>query len=161
MKLLLMHRSRSAAAIIARPWIGIRSSASRDPIHELARALTNCEGMPQILTVIERSFTSSLGFPPAIFVAQGDRLRVRHHSSEFVPGQDDFARATLSMSSGRLTAHATSDACEYFLPLMTWKGTIGALGFQVSGTRRISRPAWALLRSFADQTALGYIARHT
>lgn len=147
----------AAAAIITRPWIRISRRASPDPIHELTRDLTRCDAMPEMLAVIERSFTSSLGFPLAIFVSDGDRLLVGHHNSGFSPDHDDLARATLSISSGRLIAHAVSDVRAYFLPLTTWKGTVGAFAFQASGTRRISFHTWALIRSFGNQAALAIL----
>ena len=65
----------AGAALIARSWrrIGARRRLP-DPIHELAGALTRCSVLPEIFAAIERSFTSALGFPSAIFMLEGDRL---------------------------------------------------------------------------------------
>src|SRR5436305_4430407 len=131
-----------------------------DPIDELTRTLTHCDLMPDILAAIERSFTSSLGLPSAIFIPESDRMCVRHHSSRFEPDENDVANASVSISSGRPVAHFTRapDLYSYFLPLTTCRGTLGSFGFRAHGTRgQIPRRTWALAESFANQTALAIL----
>jgi two-component system, OmpR family, sensor histidine kinase KdpD len=150
----------AGAAALAHFLTRFRSTASPDPVHKLARSLADCNAMPEILAIIERSFTSAFGFQLAIFIREGDRLCVRHHSSGFDPDQSDLATATLSISSRHSVAHLASsgNAWSYFLPLDSWKGTLGAFGFRANETGgRIPPRTWALVESFANQTALAIL----
>ena len=150
----------AGATIVARSRTRIPRRESPDPIHELARKLTRCELMDEILAAIEHSFTSALGFPSAVFIAQGDGLCVKYHSSRFEPDRNDLANASLSISSGNPVTRFTSapDLHSYFVPLTTCRGTIGSLGFRASGFRgRLPTPIWTLVESFANQTALAML----
>src|SRR5581483_1842110 len=150
----------AGAALIARSRPKDGCGPKPDPIHELAGMLTQCSVLPDIFAAIERSFTSALGFPSAIFMLEGNRLSVSHHSRQFEPDDKDLANARLSISSGRLVAHLTSwpDVHSFFLPLTTWRGTVGSFGFRASGTRgRIPHRIRSLVKSFANQTALAIV----
>jgi two-component system sensor histidine kinase KdpD len=153
----------ASGALIARLWTRTGRAGLPDPIHELASTLTHCGLLPDIHAAIERSFTSALGFPSAIFTLEGDRLCVSHHSLLFDPDDNDFANARLSISSGSPVEHlsSASGVHSYFLPLTTWRGTLGAFGFRASGIDgRIPHRTWSLAQSFANQTSLA-IARVT
>lgn len=113
-----------------------------------------------MLTAIERSFTSVLAFPLGIFIPEGDRLCLTHHSSRFQPDENDFVNAGLSVSSGKPVAHLTAapDLYSYFLPLTTWKGTLGSFGFRAAAIDgRIPTQLWGLAETFANQTALALL----
>jgi two-component system sensor histidine kinase KdpD len=132
-----------------------------DPIRELARVLAECRRLPEILAAIETSFVSALGLPLAIFLQQGDQLLLRHHSSGFRPTGADLANAARSTSLARRIVDRTGAACSCFLPLMTWRGAVGAFALRVPGTEtQIAPKAWSLVESFADQTSLALL-RHT
>src|SRR4051812_39061236 len=97
----------AGTALIARAWTRSGRRELPDPIHELAATLTRYGLIPDILAAIEHSFTSALGFPSAIFMLEGNRLCVSHHSSLFQPDDGDMANARLSISSGSPVAHVT------------------------------------------------------
>ena len=76
----------ASAALVARSWTRTRErrtagSYSRACAHVDALRLSCLKSY----AAIERSFTSALGFPSAIFMPEGDRLCVSHHSSRFDP----------------------------------------------------------------------------
>lgn len=149
----------ASTAMLVRSWK--RSRRPEQTIHELARALTTCRGMAEILDVIDHSFASALGLPFALFCPEGDGLCLRHHSAGFNPQDCDFAHASRCISSGvRVVSYSdASDSCSCFLPLTTWKGTLGALSFRASGTpERIPPRTWTLLESFAGQTSLAILS---
>jgi two-component system sensor histidine kinase KdpD len=132
-----------------------------DPIRELARILTECRELPEILAAIERSVSSALGLPLAIFLQEGDQLRLRHHSSEFRPTGPDLANAARSISHPHRIVDRVPGGCCYFLPLTTWRGTAGVFALRVPAAGRwITARKWALVESFAHQTSLALL-RHS
>ena len=150
----------AGAAILSRSGRRLLRHPRRDPIHELARALTHCDGMPDIFAMINRCFMGALQFPAAIFIPEGDRLCVPHHNPRFKPEGIDFVKAAESISSGALVTHNLSRqrTSSYFVPLSTCRGTLGTFGFRVSATEaRISPEKWALIESFVNQTSLAIL----
>ena len=156
-----MGTGLARVVLSARSWRRCPQTANTDdPIHELTRTLTDYHRLPEILALIERSFTSALGLPIAIFLPEGDRLSVRQHSDAFAPRQSDLVNAARAMSSGHLTTYSTSgsDTCSCFLPLTTWRGTLGAIGFRTCGSSYPFSPrTQALIESFANQTSLAIL----
>jgi len=149
-----------ATANFARSRMRNSGGGSVDPIHELSDTLTRCDLIPDILAAIEHSFTSALRLPCAIFIPEGDRLCVRHHSPQFEYDDTDFANASASIASGIPVAHFTRepDLYSYYLPLTTCRGTLGSFGFRANGNReRIPHSLWALAEAFANQTSLAIL----
>lgn len=139
--------------------LGARKQSSIDLVNQLIHTLTSCHTLEEICLAIDNSFTSIFGYPVAIFSVEQGRLRMRHHNSRFEEAEGDLERAAFAVSSRRAVAsnrtepHSHRSAC--FLPLITWRGTIGALAFILDNQPDHER--WVLIDSFASLTALAIL----
>jgi len=150
----------ACGALMSNSRAGIRRRRPRDPLRDLTRSLILCEGLPEILVAIERSFICALGFPSAIFLSEGGRLYVSHHSSAFEPDRNDIANAGLAISSADAVENARSSplSWSHFLPLRRGKDTLGAFAFRAGAPRRrIPDRVWDLAQSYANQTSLALL----
>jgi two-component system sensor histidine kinase KdpD len=150
----------ACGVVISSARTGMRRRPPRDPIHDLTCSLIACEGLPQILVAIERSFTYALGFSSAIFLSEGGRLYVSHHSSGFKPDSKDFVNAGLAISSGDAVENVRSSPLvwSHFLPLGHREDTLGAFAFRSDAPRaRTPNRVWELAQSYANHASLAIL----
>jgi two-component system, OmpR family, sensor histidine kinase KdpD len=136
-----------------------RDHNSIEYLRRLTGALTRCKDLVEIFTVIEGAFRARRGWPMAIFLLQDGKLRVAHHSSGFIPDTSDLASAAQAVSSSVLiTPHAASTGCSHLVPLTSWKGTLGALGFRTNRKRpKLPDQEMAFVEFIANQTSLAIL----
>ena len=147
-----------AGAFAAR--IGLDRHNSAECLRQLTEALTRCKDLTAIFATIEKAFTERLGWPLAIFISEAGRLRIAHHSYDFRPAGNDQAYAKQALVSAESITVSTSqpDGCSHFIPLTSWRGAIGALGFRTNRSRRkLSRQELTFVETVANQTSLAII----
>ncbi len=112
--------------------MGATARPAGDELERLVHQLPGCRDTNEALRAIERAFVACIGSPLAILSRDGDVL---HHTPGFLPGA---SRQDLR-----------------FVPLITWRGQVGALLFQeIEGLpTEISRT----VELFASQTALAIL----
>lgn len=120
-------------------------------LRNLMQALPECRDTGQALRAIERAFVTTIEAPLAIFSKTGQILL---HTQGFTPDNGDFECARSVMESGNALceAFAGGPRTRHFLPLITWRGAVGALEFV--STCALSREMWPFVHSFASQAAL-------
>jgi two-component system sensor histidine kinase KdpD len=141
----------TAGARRARASFIFRRTPAFVELHRLVQALPQCRDVAEALNVVERAFVASIGSPLAIISDAGEVLKC---TPGFLPDDCDLERARSVIESGREAHHIMPNGSQnrYVVPLMTWRGAVGALQF--SRGLPVAPRMWPLIHSFANQTAL-------
>ena len=130
-------------------------------LYPLTRSLTLSHDMDEIVYTLERHFVEAFGLQLAILLSEGDQLAVRFCSPMLRLDQSDFATARLAAECGRRVGRGTSDLPDSrssFVPLSTWQGPVGAIGFKGNSDQEWIAPhEWPVVENFANQAALAVL----
>ena len=126
-------------------------------LYSLSRSLAGAGQLDQILEAIARHVEGTFRLPLVILMPEGEELRTRFCSSDFVLRDIDRASAASAFRTGKnaggwMENGAGAQAC--FLPLKTWRGPLGVLGIKTADAQdRLAAEQWQLLEGFASQAA--------
>jgi two-component system, OmpR family, sensor histidine kinase KdpD len=117
--------------------------------------------MDAVVATLERHFVEAFGLPLAILLSEGDQLAVRFCSPMLILDESDLATARLAVQCGRRVGRSTADlpdSLSSFVPLSTWQGPVGAIGFKGNSHQDwISPDEWPVVENFANQAALAVL----
>jgi two-component system sensor histidine kinase KdpD len=117
--------------------------------------------MDEIVQTLERSFVEAFGLPLAILLSEGDELAIRFCSPMLTLDESDLATARLAVQCGRRVGRGTADlphSRSSFVPLSTWQGPVGAIGFKGNSHQQWIAPnEWPVVENFANQAALAVL----
>jgi two-component system, OmpR family, sensor histidine kinase KdpD len=119
-------------------------------LYSLSRSLAAAGQLDQILEAIALQIVQTFHHPLAILLPEGEALAVKFASAGFSLDDRDRAPAASVLAQGKpdSTGHAG------FLPLKTWRGTLGVLAIHAgAGADALSPEQWQLLEGFASQAA--------
>lgn len=137
--------------------IAKRDHNSIEYVRQLTGALTKCKDLAEIFAVIEGTLRAKR-WPVAIFLRKDGKLRAAHYSNGFVPDNSDLANAAQAVSSSELVTLSVPAGRSYFVPLTSWKGTVGALGFRTNRKRpKLPDQELAFVEFIANQTSLAVL----
>jgi len=139
-----------------------RAHASRiQRLYPLTRSLTLSHDMDEVVYTLERHFVEAFGLPLAILLSEGDQLAIRFCSPTLALDQSDFATALMAVQFGRRVGRGTADLPDSqssFVPLSTWQGPVGAIGFKGNSDQQwIASGEWPVVENFANQAALAVL----
>jgi two-component system, OmpR family, sensor histidine kinase KdpD len=130
----------------------LRENRGRGELDHFVDLLPDCPDIDQALAAAEGAFLRAFRLPLAV-ISKTDGSCVKRHTPGFLPGSEDLETARLAMSEERVIWRgATGTGYVSFVPLNTWRGTVGALVFPSKAA--LSSGTWKLIRSFADQMSL-------
>jgi two-component system sensor histidine kinase KdpD len=117
--------------------------------------------MDEIVSTLERHFVEAFGLPLAILLSEADQLAVRFCSPMLTLDESDLATARMAVQHGRRMGRGTADLPDSrssFVPLSTWQGPVGAIGFKGNSHQEwISPDEWPVVEDFANQAALAVL----
>jgi two-component system, OmpR family, sensor histidine kinase KdpD len=117
--------------------------------------------MDEVVYTLERHFVEAFGLPLSILLKQGDQLTVQFRSPMLSLDEGDLATARLAVQCGRRVGRGTADLPDSpssFVPLSTWEGPVGAIGFKGNSHHEwISPDEWPVVENFANQAALAVL----
>src|SRR6185437_14764684 len=105
---------------------------ARSELDRLVALLPHCGNEDQALSAAERAFTSAFACPLAILSNSGEvgEVSVRRQTPGCPASPDDLAAAREAMNGARVIRRRTSGGSySHFVPLLTWRGAVGALAF--------------------------------
>ena len=119
-------------------------------LYSLSRSLAAAGQLDQILEAVVLHIAETFHQPLAILLPEGDDLAVKSSSPGFQLDDDDRAAAAWVFSQGKSESNPRAG----FLPLKTWRGTLGVLAIQADAAAdALSAEQWQLLEGFASQAA--------
>jgi len=127
-------------------------------LYDLSRDLTSATDLKQVADIIISQICQAFGREVAIFLAEGEQVRIFASSSNYLPDENELAVATWAFQHdqpagrGTDTLPAASLRCH---PLKTANGIVGVLGIHSKDKNNFLTPEQRLtLAAFANQSAL-------
>jgi two-component system sensor histidine kinase KdpD len=127
-------------------------------LYELGRDLTVTAGLETMAKTVITHINQTFSREAAIFLPEGDDLKVFATSPGLTPSENELAVANWAFEHGQLAGRGTDtlpDASMRCQPLKTTRGVVGVLGVKPSSTNAYLTPDQRrTLDAFANQVAL-------
>jgi two-component system sensor histidine kinase KdpD len=135
-----------------------RREAQTAALYELGHDLTATVGLEAVAKTIISHISQTLSREVAIFLPEGDQLKVYAASQGLVVAENELAVATWTFEHGQLAGRGTDtlpDASMHYQPLKTTRGVIGVLGVKPASPNSYMSPDQRrILDAFVNQVAL-------
>ncbi len=135
-----------------------RREAQTAALYDLGHDLTATVGLEAVAKTIISHISQTFSREVAIFLPEGDQLRLYTASPGLVVAENELAVATWTFEHGQLAGRGTDtlpDATMHYQPLKTTRGVIGVLGVKpVSPNSYMSPDQRRTLDAFVNQVAL-------
>ena len=139
----------------------IKQSSSLYILHHLIRALSECRTADEIFSAVESAFAEMFGLPFGIITSERGRIRMAHQSPGFELHPGGLAIAANAITWREPVRSPTTWAANHFtlfVPLITWKGAVGALAIPLNAIQeRKLRRRWAQLDDLANLTGMAIL----
>jgi two-component system sensor histidine kinase KdpD len=127
-------------------------------LYELGHDLTATVGLEAVAKTIIAHISQIFSREVAIFLPEGDRLKLFTTSPGLVVAENELAVATWAFEHGQLAGRGTDtlpDASMHYQPLKTTRGVIGVLGIKPASSNPTMSPEQRrTLDTFVNQVAL-------
>ena len=135
-----------------------RREAQTAALYELGHDLTATVGLEAVAKTIISHISQTFSREVAIFLPEGDQLRLYTASPGLVVTENELAVATWTFEHGQLAGRGTDtlpDASMHYQPLKTTSGVIGVLGVKPASPNSYMSPDQRrTLDTFVNQVAL-------
>jgi two-component system sensor histidine kinase KdpD len=135
-----------------------RREAQTAALYELGHDLTATVGLEAVAKTIISHISQTFSREVAIFLPEGDQLRLYTASPGLVVAENELAVATWTFEHGQLAGRGTDtlpDASMHYQPLKTTRGVIGVLGVKPASPNTYMSPDQRrTLDAFVNQVAL-------
>jgi two-component system sensor histidine kinase KdpD len=135
-----------------------RREAQTAALYDLGHDLTATVGLEAVAKTIISHISQTFSREVAIFLPEGNQLRLYTASPGLVVAENELAVATWAFEHGQLAGRGTDtlpDASMHYQPLRTTRGVIGVLGVKpVSPNSYMSPDQRRTLDAFVNQVAL-------
>lgn len=135
-----------------------RREAYTAAVYAFTESLADASSLEQIVAAIGRHISETFRRPLAILLPGNRDLVVRFLNLDFIFDENERMAAAWVFENGQAAGAASGMfpvAQAHYLPLKTWRGTVGVLGLQPeSSTQLLPADQQQLLGSFVNQAAL-------
>lgn len=135
-----------------------RREAQTAALYELGHDLTATVGLEAVAKTIISHISQTFSREVAIFLPEGDQLRLYTASPGLVVAENELAVAAWTFEHGQLAGRGTDtlpDASMHYQPLKTTRGVIGVLGVKPASPNSYMSPDQRrTLDAFVNQVAL-------
>jgi two-component system, OmpR family, sensor histidine kinase KdpD len=125
-------------------------------VYAFTESLAAASSLEQILQAIGQHIGDAFHRPLVILLPGNKGLEARFCSADFIVDENESAAAAWAFENGQAAGNGMFPAAQaHYLPLRTWRGTVGVLGFQPeSSTTLLPADQQQLLGAFVNQAAL-------